>query len=69
MSSFPEITVVIPCLNEELTVVACVKEALEAFRTGNLAGEVVVADNGSTDDSRALAPAWCALKDAATGLR
>ncbi len=55
MSSFPEITVVIPCLNEELTVVACVKEALEAFRTGNLAGEVVVADNGSTDDSRVLA--------------
>ena len=33
----------------------CVKEALEAFRSGDLQGEVVVADNGSTDKSRSLA--------------
>jgi glycosyltransferase involved in cell wall biosynthesis len=51
----PEITVVIPCLNEERTVALCVKDALDAFRSGGLQGEVVVADNGSTDQSRSFA--------------
>src|SRR5687768_4598489 len=53
------VTIVIPCLNEARTIAVCVaraREALEAIRTRlKLSGEVVVADNGSTDGSRDLA--------------
>jgi hypothetical protein len=50
-----ELTVVIPCLNEAETVATCVRKAV-AFIAGNgIDGEVVVADNGSTDGSRQLA--------------
>jgi glycosyltransferase involved in cell wall biosynthesis len=51
----PAVSVVMPCLNEAETVAACVAEALAALRSAGLDGEVVVADNGSTDGSRALA--------------
>ena len=47
----PEISVVMPCLNEEATVAACVEEAMDFFRQMSLSGEVVVVDNGSTDGS------------------
>ena len=40
-----------PCLNEERTVGTCVDKALRAFREMNVVGEVIVADNGSTDGS------------------
>ena len=50
-----DISVVIPCLNEARGVSACVRRALESFAAGGLRGEVVVADNGSTDGSRELA--------------
>jgi glycosyltransferase involved in cell wall biosynthesis len=53
----PVVSVVMPCLNEAETVAACVTEALAAFRASGLAGEVIVADNGSTDGSRELAAA------------
>lgn len=46
---------VIPCLNESLTISGCVREALDAMTASGIAGEVVVADNGSTDGSQALA--------------
>jgi len=46
-----EVSVVIPCLNEALTIGACIDGALGAFRGHGVAGEVVVADNGSTDGS------------------
>jgi glycosyltransferase involved in cell wall biosynthesis len=53
------VTIVIPCLNEARTIAACVaraREALEAmWALLKLSGEVVVADNGSTDGSRDLA--------------
>lgn len=52
-----ELTVVIPCLNEALTIEDCVREALTALAAANITGEVVVADNGSTDGSQALATA------------
>jgi len=44
-----KVSVVIPCLNEEQTVAACVLEALEALHQAGLSGEVLVVDNGSSD--------------------
>jgi len=53
--SKPLVTVVIPCLNEAMTIAQCVRQAWEALERGGIPGEVVVADNGSTDGSPALA--------------
>ena len=50
-----EVSVVIPCLNEEDTLARCIEKARRALREHNIAGEIVVADNGSTDSSRAIA--------------
>jgi len=50
-----ELTVVMPCLNEAETVVTCVEKARKFIEASGVCGEVVVADNGSTDDSRQLA--------------
>lgn len=52
-----ELCIVIPCLNEEETIAACVKEACDALHRHGIEGEVLVADNGSTDRSVALAQA------------
>ena len=51
----PVLSVVMPCLNEARTVVACVAKAQAYFRRAGIAGEVVVADNGSSDGSPELA--------------
>ncbi len=48
---------VIPCLNEANSVGICVDKAIAAFAAGELRGEVVVADNGSTDGSIEIAEA------------
>ena len=50
-----ELTVVIPCLNEAETVATCVSKAALFIEQNGIDGEVVVADNGSTDGSRQLA--------------
>ena len=50
-----EISVVIPCLNEADTVATCVKRAWEGLRKTGASAEVIVADNGSTDNSQNLA--------------
>jgi Glycosyl transferase family 2 len=50
-----ELTVVIPCLNEAETVATCVSKAARFIAQNGIDGEVVVADNGSTDGSRQLA--------------
>jgi glycosyltransferase involved in cell wall biosynthesis len=52
-----EVTVVIPCLNEVKTVGHCVALAVETMRSAGLVGEVIVADNGSSDGSRERATA------------
>jgi glycosyltransferase involved in cell wall biosynthesis len=49
------VSVVIPCLNEEENIEACVTQALDAMRAAGIPGEVVVADNASTDRSAELA--------------
>jgi glycosyltransferase involved in cell wall biosynthesis len=51
----PEITVVLPCLNEADTLGTCIAKAQHAFAEHNMNGEVVVADNGSTDGSIEIA--------------
>src|ERR1700682_4686157 len=50
-----DVSVVIPCLNEANSIGVCVEKALQAFRAAGLRGEVVVADNGSTDGSQEIA--------------
>ena len=50
-----ELSIVIPALNEELTIAHCVKKALKAIAALGVSGEVLVADNGSTDRTRAVA--------------
>lgn len=49
------VSVVIPCLNEEENIEACVTQALSAMQGAGIPGEVVVADNASTDHSAELA--------------
>jgi glycosyltransferase involved in cell wall biosynthesis len=51
----PEVSVVIPCLNEADTVAVCVRKAVAALDQAGIAGEVIVADNGSTDGSTDIA--------------
>lgn len=46
-----------PCLNEARTITGCVREAMAALAANRISGEVIVADNGSTDGSQALAAA------------
>jgi glycosyltransferase involved in cell wall biosynthesis len=51
----PEVSVVIPCLNESKTIRQVIERAQKALSENNYAGEIVIADNGSTDDSRQIA--------------
>ncbi|HXZ93719.1 MAG TPA: glycosyltransferase family 2 protein [Burkholderiales bacterium] len=50
-----ELTVLMPCLNEAATVGTCVTKARDFLERAGIAGEVLVADNGSDDGSRELA--------------
>jgi glycosyltransferase involved in cell wall biosynthesis len=52
-----ELTVVMPCLNEAETVATCVRKAVRCLEESGVSGEVLVADNGSTDGSQQLAEA------------
>ncbi len=51
----PEVSVVLPCLNEISTVGTCIEKAWGALREAGVIGEIVIADNGSTDGSQDLA--------------
>ena len=51
----PELSFVLPCLNEEMTLEVCVNKCFQSGREHAMNVEVVVADNGSTDGSVALA--------------
>src|SRR5688572_24011495 len=50
-----ELSVVIPCLNEADTLGLCLEVAQRALLDHGIKGEIVVADNGSTDGSQAIA--------------
>lgn len=50
-----ELTILMPCLDEALTVQACVAKARSYLQQRGIVGEVLVADNGSTDGSQQLA--------------
>lgn len=46
-----DLSVVIPCLNEEETIGLCVEKCIKAFNELKIEGEVIVSDNGSDDNS------------------
>lgn len=50
-----EVTVLIPCLNEEKTIGLCIDKALQIFNENRIKGEVLVIDNNSTDNSNKIA--------------
>src|SRR5262245_24867467 len=50
----PELSVVIPCLNESETIEIVIREARAALDASGIAGEIVVGDNGSTDGSQEI---------------
>lgn len=54
-AAVPQVTVVLPCLNEAESIAACINEARQGFRRAGVSGEVLVIDNGSADGSAALA--------------
>ena len=52
-----ELTILMPCRNEEATVAACIAEAKDYLARRNISGEILIADNASTDNSRSIAEA------------
>lgn len=50
-----ELSILMPCLNEAETIGACIREALDFLKEHQVQGEVLVADNGSTDGSQEIA--------------
>lgn len=50
-----QLSIVMPCLNEAETLAVCIRKAFDGMRDADVTGEVVVADNGSTDGSQEIA--------------
>ena len=55
MTAQPLVSVVMPCLDEEAAIGACIEKIQRTFAAAGIAGEIVVCDNGSTDASVAIA--------------
>jgi len=54
-ASTPELSVVMPCLNEADTIAIVIDKAQRAIRESGIDAEIVIADNGSTDGSQEIA--------------
>jgi glycosyltransferase involved in cell wall biosynthesis len=52
-----ELTLLMPCLDECLTLPGCLQEARDTLEKLGVTGEILIADNGSTDGSQAIAEA------------
>ena len=52
-----ELTILMPCLNEAETIASCIGKAFGFLKRSGIDGEVLVADNGSTDESQKIARA------------
>lgn len=50
-----ELTILMPCLNEAETLAVCIDKAMKFLQRQNINGEVLIADNGSTDNSQRIA--------------
>ena len=50
-----ELTILIPSLNEEKTIGMCIEKAKTFLKTHNINGEILISDNGSTDNTREIA--------------
>lgn len=50
-----ELTILMPCLNEEKTISGCIIEAMRFIKESGINAEVLIADNGSTDNSKDVA--------------
>ena len=57
MKKNPELSIVMPCLNEAETLETCIKKTQSFFDTQKVDGEIIIADNGSTDSSVEIAKA------------
>ncbi len=55
MSDRPELTILMPCLNEAETLAACINKASTFLVEHKIDGEILIADNGSTDGSQGIA--------------
>jgi glycosyltransferase involved in cell wall biosynthesis len=51
-TKFPQVSIIMPCLDEADTLAACIGKAKRALNEQNIAGKIIVADNGSTDGSQ-----------------
>ena len=50
-----ELTILMPCLNEAETLAVCIEKAKTFLQESGVNGEIVIADNGSTDGSKQIA--------------
>ena len=53
----PNVSIIIPCLNEQETLALCIQEATASLHNADLTGEIIVSDNGSSDGSQEIAMA------------
>ena len=50
-----ELTILMPCLNEEKTLQECILKAKKFLKSKNILGEILISDNGSVDNSVKIA--------------
>ena len=54
-SDAPELTILMPCLNEAETLARCIEKAMLFLSRTGISGEILIADNGSVDGSQTIA--------------